>query len=94
VLENNRRNVGIVRDGENGNVAICVLPERQEIFAGGERPETGGIGIHSTGISRLQGIGTSHSQVRQRSRPAVPDNATMIENLLKLGGSSPTLSGC
>ena len=30
----------------------------------------------------------------QRSRPAVPDDAAVVENLLKLGGGSATLSGC
>ena len=30
----------------------------------------------------------------QRSRPAVPDNAAVVENLLKLGGGGFALSGC
>jgi hypothetical protein len=38
-----------------------------------------------------QGIGTSHSQTRQRSRPAVPDDASVVENLLKLGGGGAAL---
>jgi hypothetical protein len=32
--------------------------------------------------------------MRQRSRPAVPHNATVVENILKLGGGSVALSGC
>src|ERR1700675_3345088 len=32
--------------------------------------------------------------MRQRSRPAVPDDPAMVENFLKLGGGSPALSGC
>jgi hypothetical protein len=32
--------------------------------------------------------------MRQRSHPAVPDDAAVIENLVKLGGSSTALSGC
>src|ERR1017187_385495 len=31
--------------------------------------------------------------MRQRSRPAVPGNAAVVENLLKLGGGSIALSG-
>ena len=31
---------------------------------------------------------------RQRSRPAVPDDATVVENLLKLRCGSSALSGC
>src|ERR1039457_1254336 len=32
--------------------------------------------------------------MRQRSRPAVPHNPAVVENLLKLGGGSVALSGC
>jgi hypothetical protein len=32
--------------------------------------------------------------MRQRSRPAVPDDAAVVENLLKFGGGGTTLSGC
>src|SRR5208337_5046995 len=32
--------------------------------------------------------------MRQRSRPAVPHNTAVVENLLKLGGRSVALSGC
>src|SRR5580658_6333918 len=32
--------------------------------------------------------------MRQRSRPAVPDDAAVVENLLKLGGGSVALTGC
>ncbi len=31
--------------------------------------------------------------MRQRSRPAVPDNATVVENLLKLIGRRASLAG-
>ena len=33
-------------------------------------------------------------QMRQRSRPAVPDDAAVVENLLKLGGGGGALSTC
>ena len=32
--------------------------------------------------------------MRQRSRPAVPDDPAVVENLLKFGGGSTALSGC
>jgi catechol 2,3-dioxygenase-like lactoylglutathione lyase family enzyme len=45
--------------------------------------------------SRLQGVGTSPTQMRQRSRPAVPHNAAVVENLLKFsGGSAGSQSDC
>ena len=70
-----------------------VFPEREEIFVGSERTDAGGIGIRSLRGSRLQGVGTSYSQMRQRSRPAIPDDAAVVDNFLKLGGGSITLSG-
>jgi len=79
---------------QDGDVGVGVFPEREEIFVGGECPYTGSIGIRSLRRSRLQGVGTSRSQMRQCSRPAVPDNAAVGKNLLKLGGSSAALSGC
>ena len=79
---------------QDGDVGVSVFPEREEIFVGGERPHAGGIGIRSLRGSRLQCIGTSHAQMRQRSRPAVPDDPAVVENLLKLGGSGTALSGC
>jgi hypothetical protein len=43
--------------------------------------------------AEMEGVGTSHSQTRQRSRPAVPDDAAVAENLLKLDDGSTALSG-
>jgi hypothetical protein len=79
---------------QDGDVGVGVFPEREEIFVGGECPYAGGIGIRSLRSSRLLGLGTSHSQMRQRSRPAVPDYAAVVENPRKLGGSRAALSGC
>src|SRR6202022_1791480 len=76
---------------QDGDVGVGVFPEREEVLVGGERPDAGGIGIRALRGSRLQGIGTSHSQSRQRSRPAIPDDAAVVENLLKLGGGSAAL---
>jgi hypothetical protein len=73
---------------------VDVFPEREEIFVSGERPNAGGIGIRSLRGSLLQGIRAGHSQVRQRSRPAVPDDAAVVKNLLKLRSGSVALSGC
>jgi len=79
---------------QNGDVGVGVFPEREEIFVGGERPDAGGVGIRALRGSRLQGIGTSYSETSQGSRPAVPDDAAVVDDLLKLSGGSVTLSGC
>jgi hypothetical protein len=60
----------------------------------GYRPDVGSIGIRSLRGSRLQGAGASHSQVRQRSRPAVPDDPAVVKNFLKFGGGGKALPGC
>src|SRR5580704_4179714 len=50
-----------------------------------------GVGVRSLRCSRLQGVGASHSQMGQRARPAVPDDAAVVENRLKLGGGGIAL---
>ena len=62
---------------QDGDVGVGVFPEREEIFVGGEGASAGKVGIRSLRGSRLQGVGTSHSQMRQCSRPAVPDDAAV-----------------
>src|SRR5271168_1170827 len=79
---------------QDGDVGVGVFPEGEEIFVGGQRPDAGGIGICSLRGSRLQGIGTRHSQMRQRSRPAVPDDTAVVDDFLELGGGLCALSGC
>src|SRR5437667_303588 len=79
---------------QDGDVGVGVFPEREEVVVGGERSDAGGVGIRPLRGSRLQGIGASYSQMCQRSGPAVPDDPAVVENLLKLGGSSTALSGC
>src|SRR5580700_9291177 len=82
---------GLLQDGD---VWIGVLPEGEEVFVGSKRPNAGAIGIRPLRGSRLQGVRTSHSQRRQRSRPAVPDDAAVVGAFLELGGSFCALSGC
>ena len=72
---------------------VGVFPEGEEVFVGGECPDAGGVGIRSLRGSPLQGIATSHAQTRQRSRPAVPDDTAVVENLLELDGGSTALPG-
>src|SRR5271156_432134 len=83
--------LGLLQDGDIG---IRVFPEDEEILIRGKRPYPGSIGNCALRSSCLQSIRASHSQMRQRSRPTVPDNSAMIENLLKLGSGSAALSGC
>ncbi len=53
--------------------------------------DAGDIGIRSLRGSRLQSVGTPHTQTRQRSCPAVPDDAAVVDNLLKLGSCGRAL---
>ena len=75
--------IGFLQDGD---VGVGAFPEREEIFVGSQRPDTGGIGVRALRGSRLQGVGTSHAQMRQRARPAVHDDPVVVEYFLKLGG--------
>jgi hypothetical protein len=43
---------------QDGNVGVGVFPEGEEIFAGGEGADAGGIGSRSLRGSGLQGVGT------------------------------------
>ncbi|MGA7967688.1 MAG: hypothetical protein WB983_03580, partial [Terriglobales bacterium] len=71
--------LGLLQDG---NVGVSVSPQGEEVFLGGKRPDTGGI---SPGrILCLERICTRHSQMSQRSGPAVPDDSAVVDDLLKL----------
>src|SRR5580704_12563245 len=82
---------GLLQDRD---VGIGVFPEGEEVFVGSEVSDAGGITIRSLRGSRLQGVGAGYSQMRQRSRPTVPDDAAVVENFLKLGGGSAALPSC
>jgi|ERR1035437_3730469 hypothetical protein len=71
---------------QDGDVGVGVFPEGEEIFVGGEGASAGEVGIRSLRDSRLERIPTRHAQMRQSSRPAVPNDPAVVENLLKLGG--------
>src|ERR1700746_1525943 len=83
---------------QDGDVGIGIFPEREEIFVSDESADASSIGIRTLPLSlkssRLQGIGASHAQMRQSPRPAVPDDAAVVKNPRKLGGSRAALSGC
>src|ERR1019366_1233647 len=79
---------------QDGDVGVGVFPEGEEVFVGGERSDASGIGVRPLRGSRLQSVGLSHSQTRQRPRPTVPDDPGMIKNLLKLCSGSTGLSSC
>src|SRR4029077_11124388 len=78
---------------QDRDVGVGIFPQREKIFVSGECPNAGAIGTRTLRGFRLQSIPTSHAQMRQRSRPAVPHDAAVIENLLKLGGGSAALPG-
>jgi hypothetical protein len=78
---------------QDRDVWVGVFPQREEVFVCGECPDAGGIGIRALRGFQLQGFGTSQSEMRYRSCPAIPYNAAVVDNLLKLGGGS-ALSVC
>ena len=86
--------LGLLKDGD---VGIGVFPEREEVLVRGECPDAGAMGIRALPLSlkssRVQGIRPSHAQIRQRSRPAVPDDAAVVDDLLELGGGLRRLVG-
>jgi len=51
-----------------------------------------GIGAGAGQVLRLQGIPAGHAQSRQRARPAVPDQAAVVEDLLELRRGGTALS--
>src|ERR1700685_4466601 len=81
---------GFFQDRDFG---IGIFPKHKKPLIGGESPDAGGIGVRSLRGSRLQGVGTSHSQMRKCSRPTIPDDAAVVENLLKLYSGGGALSG-
>src|SRR5215469_4606492 len=78
----------------DGDVGVGVFPEGEEILVSGERSDSGGVGIGPLRSSRLQRIGTRNTQMSQGSRPAVPHDAAVVDDLLKLGGCFLALSSC
>jgi hypothetical protein len=88
-----RENVLLLGNSGTGKTHLALAPPSRA-FHNSRCPSAGGIGIRALRGSRLQGIGTSHAQMRQRSRPAVPDDPAVVENSLELSGSSTALPGC
>src|ERR1700732_1754461 len=70
---------------QDGDVGVGAFPEGEKIFVGGECTDSGGIGTRALRSSRLQSIRPSRAQTRHRSRPAIPDDAFVVENLPELG---------
>jgi len=82
--------LGLLQDWD---VGFGLFPEIEEILVGGKRPDASGIGIRTLCGFRLQGIRPGYAQARQGPSPAVPDQAAVVENLLKLSRRRRTLSG-
>ena len=70
---------------QDGGVGVGVFPQRKEVLVSCNCPHAGGIGVRALRSLGLQSIGACHAQMRQRSRPAVPDYAAVVEDFLKLG---------
>ena len=71
---------------QDRDVGISVFPEREEIFVSSERSDAGGVGVSALRSSRLQCVRTSHAQMRQRSRPTVPNDPIVVNDFLELSG--------
>jgi len=71
-----------------------VFSSGEEIFVRRERADAVGVGIRPLQLRRLQGIGASHSQMSRCSRPALPYDAAVVENLLKLDDGGAALTRC
>ena len=78
------------QDGDIGDV----FSEGEEIFVRRERADAVGVDIRPLQLRRLQGIGASHSQMSRCSRPALPYDAAVVENLLKLDDGGAALTRC
>src|SRR5208282_364062 len=73
---------------QDGDVGVGIFPEREKIFVGGERAHAGGVGLCTLRSFELHGVRTRQSQMCQRSGPAVPDNAVVVDDFLKLSSCS------
>src|SRR6516162_2780449 len=82
--------LGLLQDWD---VSVGVLPQGEEFVVGGHRPDASGVGIAPLRSSRLQSISACQTQMRKGSRPAVPDDAVVVENLLELSSGFFALSG-
>src|ERR1035441_4449428 len=77
---------------QDGDVGVGIFPEGEKIFVTSEGASAGEVRIRSLRGSRLQGVRTSHAQMRQGSRPAVPHDSAVAEDFLELGGGSTALT--
>ena len=69
----------------DGNLWVGIFPERKEVLVRGQRSDASGIGIGAARSLHLHCVRAGHAQMRQSSRPAVPDDAAVVEDLLELG---------
>ena len=83
--------LGLLQDGD---VGVGIFPQGEEIFIGGERAYAREVGICPMRSSRLQRVRPRYAEMRQSPRPAVLDDAAVVKNPRKLGGSRAALSGC
>src|SRR5271167_1037660 len=64
-----------LRLGENGNIGIGVVPEREEVLI--RRLCPGRVALH--------GVSAGHAEMGERSNGLVLNNASPLEDLFKLG---------
>ena len=69
---------------QDGDVGVCLFPKREEVFVSSESTDGCGIGIRTLRSFGLQRVRTRHTQTRHSSRPAVPHDATVVNDFWEL----------
>ena len=78
---------------EEGDFGVGVFPKGEEIFVGGEGADASGVGIGAGGIFGLERVGASDTEVSERAGPAIPDDAGVVDDALKIGGGGGAIAG-
>src|ERR1035437_7080849 len=78
---------------QDGDVGVGVFPEGEEIFVGGECASASEVGIGAGRGAGGERVGAGYAEMRERSGPAEPDDAAVIDDFLKCGGGWVALSG-
>ena|SRR5437667_12638587 len=66
---------------QDGDVGVGIFPEREEVL----------IGSAALGSFARERIGTGEAEMGERAQRKVDDNATVVEDLLKLGNSGSSV---
>ena len=76
---------------QDRNIRVAVFPQSEEVLVRRERSYPGGVCIGTLRSFGLQRVGAGQTQVSQSSGPAVPHDAVMVQDFLKLSCGRATL---